>query len=353
LIGFDYGLKPRFMVIGDFEYPNLIHEAKPVAMGYGILPYFGLLVDPLFVSIMFENEDKGRECFKHFKNWAEGSNDGDAVSLSFIETKKGGYAVCVYPESRLLIDRCVPKYLQDEVSQLIMTATSFPLTVDKISSHYLFFKTKSEGKAFVFCGASRTGELFLESAIIKRTVGFFDENEIPEHAHESAYLHRDSIRKGKNYHHKKSPPKEPPESVYKRRWKRLRTFLPITIEKLNYLNKFETSKAVLLSKGFASWQVLQAACNIVVSKRMCNKAHFEGLEKKSAQVDILEFLLNTFEKPNDDFPSEETFSEKTLRDQIIADSNELLKYYDTKPPKGSVDVILRTLRKKGMLSTYE
>ncbi len=353
MIGFDYGLKPGLMVIGDLEYPKLIHEAKPLAMGYGKLPYFGLRVDPLFACIMFENEDKGKECFKHFMNWAEGSNDGDAVSLSFIETKTGGYTVCVYPEAKLLVDRCVPKYLQDEVSQLIMAATSFPLTVDKISSYYLFFKAESKGKPFVFCGASRTGKLFLESAIIKRTVSFFDENVIPEHSPESAYTHMDSIKKGKDYHNKKSPPKEPPESAYKRRRKRLRTFLPITIEKLNYLNQFETSKALLMSKGFASWQVFQAACNIVVSKRMCNKPHFEGLEKKSAQADILKFLLNTFEKPNDDFPPEETFSEKILQAQIIADSSELLRYYDVKPIKGSVDALLKMLRRKGLLSTYE
>lgn len=349
MIGFDYGLKPQFLAIGDIEYPNLIHEAKPVAMGYGKLLSFGLLHEPPFACIVFENEDKGRECFQHFKRWAEGSKDGDAVSLSFIETTKGGYAVCVYPEYGLLVDRCIPKYLQAEVSQLIMASISFPLTVDKISPHYLFFKAEAEDKPFIFCGASRTGQLFLESAIVKRKIHFFNESEIPEHAPESAYSRLNSAENKENIIEKKASPKETPEVVYQRKWKRLKNFLPITIEKLNYSVKFQSSKAVLLSEGFAAWQILQAACNIVVSMRMCNKPLFEGLEEKSAAADILEFLLNGFETPNDDFP-QDIFSDEALREQIVADSNELLRSYDIETINGSIDVLLRTLLKEGLLN---
>jgi hypothetical protein len=350
LIGFDYGVKPQFLVIGDIEYTNLIHEAKPVAMGYGKLPYFGLYHEPPFACIVFENEDKGRECFQHFKKWAEGSKDGDAVSLSFIETTKGGYRVCVYPEYTLLVDRCVPKYLQPEVSQSIVASISFPLTVDKISPHYLFFKAEAKDKPFIFCGASRTGKLFLESAIVKQKVNFFNESEIPEHAPESAYSRLNSAENKESIRDKKELPKEAPEVVYKRRLDKLKTFLPITYEKLNYSIKFQSSKAVLLSEGFAAWQILQAACNIVVSMRICGKPHFDGLEEKVAAAEILEFLLNDFETPDDDFYQESFFSEKSLREQIVADSNELLRSYDIETIDGSIDVLLGTLLKEGLLN---
>jgi len=349
LIGFDYGVKPHFLALGDVEYTNLIHEAKPLAMGYGKFPHFGLLHDPPFACIVFENEDKGKECFQHFKGWAEGSEDGDAVSLSFIETSRGGYAVCIYPERDLLVDRCIPKHLQAEVSQLIMSTVSFPLTVDKISPYYLFFKGEAQNKPFIFCGSSRTGKLFLESAILKRKVNFFYEGEIPEDAPESVYSHLNRQENKEISREKKESPKEPSEVIYKRRWKRLKTFLPITLEKLNYSVKFRDSKDVLLSEGFAVWQIVQAACNVVVSMRMCSKPHFDGLEEKSAAADILEFLLNGFEAPDVDFP-QDIFSEEVLREQTLADSNELLKYYNIEAINGSVEVLLRTLLQKGLLN---
>jgi hypothetical protein len=348
LIGFDYGLKPRFLAIGDIEYPNLIHEAKPVAMGFGKLPYFGLLHEPPFACIVFENDNKGRECFQHFKRWAEGSKDGDAVSLSFIETREGGYAVSIYPEYGLLVDRCIPKYLQPEVSPIVFAPVSFPLTVDKISTHYLFFKGESQDKPFLFCGASKLGKLFLESAMVKRKVNFFKEDEIPEHTPESAYSRLNPEENRDSVNEKKAPPKEESEVVYKRRWKRLKTYLPITMERLEYSAKFQSSKVALLSEGFADWQILQAACNMVVSMRMCQKLHFDDLEEKSAAADILEFLLKGFEIANDGFPRE-MFSEEALRDQIIADSNELLEFYNIKAINGSIELLLNTLRKEGLI----
>ena len=137
MLGFDYSIKPNTMVLGDVEYPKLIHESKPVGMGYGILPHYGLLIEPPFTCLIFENKEKGNECFKHFKDWSESSNDGDAVALSFIEKNDGGYTVCVYPEYSRLTDRCLPKYLQSEVSSIVFVHISFPLSVERISQHYL------------------------------------------------------------------------------------------------------------------------------------------------------------------------------------------------------------------------
>jgi len=352
MIGFDYGIKPHFMVIGDIEYPNLIHESKPLAMGYGKIPYFGLLIEPPFACLIFENEQKGRECFQHFKNWAEGSKDGEAVSLSFIETNDGGYVVCVYPEFNRLIDRCIPKYLQAEVNPLVMAPISFPLTVEKISEHYLFFKQQTRERPFVFCGASKTGELFLNVAIQKRQVQLYKENEIPKNSPESAYLIIKSTKKSQRKFERKLP-LESPEEIRKKRWKRLKTFLPITIEKLKYQPNFQASRNLLVSEGFADWQILQAACNIVVSFRMCKKPYFTGLDQKSAQASILKYLLNTFEEPKNLLPPNKYFSIEIIRKQIIGDTIELLKHVGSKPKDDSREVLLSNLKKRGFLSGDE
>lgn len=352
IVGFDYGIKPYFMVIGDIEYPNLIHEGKPLAMGYGKIPYFGLLIEPPFTCLIFENEIKGRECFQHFKKWTEASKDGDAVSLSFIEKNEGGYAVCVYPEFSRLLDRCIPKFVQAEVDPLIVTPVSFPLTVGTISQHYLAFKQQTKQCPFVFCGASKTGELFLDIAIRKRQVQFHKENEIPKSAPENIYFDIES-RNITQPKFKRKPPLESPERIRKRRWKRLKTFLPITLERLKCQSSFQSSRNFLLSENFAHWQILQAACNIVVSIRMCEKPHFQGLAQESAQAKILEYLLNTFEEPNVVLPPNKYFSTETLRKQIIADTIELLKHLGKEPKDDSRDILLSDLRQAGFLSLDE
>jgi len=58
-------------------------------------------------------------------------------ALSFIEKNDGDYTVCVYPEYSRLTDRCLPKYLQSEVSSIVFVHISFPLSVERISQHYL------------------------------------------------------------------------------------------------------------------------------------------------------------------------------------------------------------------------
>ncbi|HIJ02399.1 TPA: hypothetical protein HA363_07145 [Candidatus Woesearchaeota archaeon] len=351
MIGFDYGIKPNLAIIGDVEYPNLIHDAKPIAIGYGELHHFGLLVNPPFTSLVFENEEKGRECFQRFKNWTKDS-DGDAISLSFIETSAGGYTVCVYPEINHLISRCIPKYLRVEVNPIFMTPIAFPLTVNKISQQYLFFKQQAKQKPFVFCGASKIGELFLDSAIQKRQIQFYKENEIPKESPEIAYFVTKSTQKSQ-HKLKREIPSEYPKEISNRRWTRLKTFLPITIEKLKYHLSFQNSKDSLLSEGFVNWQVLQAACNIVISLRMCGQPHFKALDQKSAHLDILEYFLNIFEEPKSFLPSDKYFSIETLREQIILDSIELLQYVGDKLETNSKDALLNNLKNRGFLSDNE
>jgi len=350
MIGFDYGIKPNIMVVGDVEYTSLIHEAAPVAIGYGKIPSFGLLVEPPLVCLIFEDEDKGKECFKHLKKWGEGSNNDDAVALSFIEENKGGYTICVYPDFNHLIDRCIPKYLQPEVNPMIMASISFPLSVERISQDYLFFKQQIKERAFVFCGASKTGKLFLDFALRKIYIQFYKEDEIQEDQPEYSYFVINSKGKRKGRFVKK-PLSEKSEAISNRRWIRLKTFFPITLEKLNYNTIFQNSRDLLLSEGFSQWQILQGACNIVVSVRMCNKPCFAELDKKPAPMDILEYLLNNFEKPEDDISINEGFSVEILRKQIIADSIELLQHAGRRPKETSKKALLSSLTKKGFLNS--
>lgn len=330
MLGFDYGIRPNFMIFGDLEFTNLIHEGKVLGVAYGVLPYFGLLIEPPLVSLMFDDIEKGKECFRHFKKWTEGSdNDGDAVALSFIETDDGGYTFCIYPEYEKLINRCLPNYMRDEVRHLSAGLISFPTSVEHRSEHYEKFKQRTKDRPFVFCLSDRYGKLFSDSAIIKRNISFYSEKNIPSNSPESANnAIKDKTRKEKDLPQKLEF--DLPEAVFERRNRRIKTFFPIIIEKLNYVKNFYDAQKNLILKGFADWQILQAACNIVVSYRMCNEVHFKALPSNQGQFEILDYLLTHFENPANEFPPDKLFLIETLERQIQIDTKELLANFGLK-----------------------
>lgn len=351
MIGFDYGIKPGFLAVGDAEYPNLLFQADPCAMGYGRIPHFGLLHQPPFVCIIFNNREKGIECCKHFHRWAELSQDGDAVSLSFIDKNEGGYVVCIYPEFNRLIDRCIPKYLSAEVQPLVMAPICFPLIVPKTSEQYLTFKQQAKNNPFVFSGASKESGLFLDLAIRKRYVQFYKENEIPSNTPEGNYF-RMPAAKNKQIPFEIKPIVESPQQIKARRQKRLATFFPVTLEILKYQSEFRTVKKFLLNEGFKQWQIIQGTCNTVISCRMSGHPHFMAFKEKFTQIDLLDRLLQTFEEPNVQLPSSEFLTVEIIRKQIVLDTIELLKYVHAEPKNTSKEVLLKIMKDKGLLINH-
>lgn len=352
MIGYDYGIKPNIMVVGDVEYINLINKGVPIAMGYGRLPSYKSLANPLFACLMFENEEKGIECFQRFKNWGkpsgDGDVDGDAVALSFIEHENGGYTVCIYPETDRLLNRCVPKYLQNEISPMFCMPISFPLTTTSTNEYYHHFKNSAAKESFLFAGGAKSKGVLFETIILKKCINFFKENEIPKGALESTFKRDDKDVSGK-VNVSKKPFLDSIDDIYNRRLKKLEMYLPISLHKLEYNSEYLKNKDLLISQGFANWQVLQAACNITISTRMCGKKHFEMLDTEKAHQSILEYLSHSYEKPNEKCISKKYNTLNIIKEQIVLDMVELLKHIDKEPENKSSDILLEELKKRGIV----
>ena len=71
-VGYDYGTKPRVMVLGDMEFSSLLDDSL-LAIGYAVESQFGAMVDAPMLVLIFENESAGRACFARFHGWCEGS----------------------------------------------------------------------------------------------------------------------------------------------------------------------------------------------------------------------------------------------------------------------------------------
>jgi len=345
--GFDFGVKPLVMCLGDIECPQLIHDGEPRGVGYGLLPQFGLLHEPAFVAITFQNPEKGIELFKRFRAWVDASGDSGAAALSFLEPERGGYVVCVYPEPKLLVDRCVPKHLQGETSQVISFPIMFPMVISELSDKYVWFKERAARGPFVFGAARMDGSVCHETLFIKLKADFLAERSIPEDAPEGTYFRMGRAEHGGD-EIRRAPPAESADAIFVRRRKRLRTLLPVVLARLGVFPAYKVALATLTAMGYAEWQVKQAACNLVVSFRMCKCPHFADA-KDSPQIGILDHLISGYDAPALPMPPDEYMSVSVLEAQIRSDSEELLRSLREAPASPPTNDLQAALRQRGLL----
>jgi hypothetical protein len=209
----------------------------------------------------------------------------------------------------------------------------------------LKFKQQVSNKPFIFCGSSKE-KVFWDIAIQKMKVEFYKEEDLTDNSPESAYFRMKASRSTKHEFRRKPLP-ESVENISKRRIEKLRDFLPITLERLEYTPIFKDSRTDLKKNGFFDWQIIQAACNIVVSFRLCNCIHYATLKTKSAQMTILEHLLNEVERPDTIYPPEHFFSKENLKKQIVADMLELLTDIGDTPKNKQDKALLKELSRRG------
>ncbi len=90
MFGFDYAIKPKIMIVGDIEFPDLIRKASIFGVGYISIPQNVLVNQPLKIALIFNNEEYGRKAMLTFRNWINSSNGNeDAFMMDIIERKDG------------------------------------------------------------------------------------------------------------------------------------------------------------------------------------------------------------------------------------------------------------------------
>lgn len=154
LPGYDYSTKPLVLVGGDIQFIQLLQDGF-LAVGYGVVPEFGLLINAPALWIMFDTTEAARKCFTHFIRWNGASGDGDAVRISFVEFDDGGYGMCTSQDIEKLLNRVVPEMYRDEVEPRIMVVGHLK-TFPQRSEGYLWFKSRVETSPFVFAPAFKS-----------------------------------------------------------------------------------------------------------------------------------------------------------------------------------------------------
>ncbi len=328
-LGYDYGAKPRLMLVGNVEFPELLRRGF-VALAYEQLSYFGLLVNPPLLGMVFADGGSARRCFEIFKGWSDASEDGDAVGVGFIESDDE-YSMCIYQEQRRFIDRMVPQHLRGEVDPIVMTAVQskgFPHRSRGLD----WFKRSTHSRPFVLAPVKPTGEPILELAVRKREVNFYREGEVPENTPEWTLSRSGRDESEGEAHHPVPPEARPsPASIRERRAGQLTRFFPVTLERLAMDRGFRQTQAELAGDGYREWQIDQAACNIALRHRhpelfaVPPALGNDGAEDSPA-IKVLEHLIFYGEDVSVALPTAGQLSAAALREQVRADALDLLQY---------------------------
>jgi len=183
-VGCDFGVRPRYGIIADVTFTEYLKSHR--ALGYGELPSFGLLIKPPVLYYLFEDENSARQCFTIFKGWVDHSNDGDAVSLTFIEYDDGAYGLVTAPDLIRLIDRTLPPTLQKEYEPLAFIPSKI-LEVPMQSDSYKWFKAKATNLPFVVAAVAPKSGIQMDLAFRKREIAFLRAAEVGED--HPSYIH--------------------------------------------------------------------------------------------------------------------------------------------------------------------
>lgn len=329
-IGFDYGLKPHLMLVGDPEFSNLFKAAKCTGLCYEFSKGVNDLIKPESLLFMFENEKPGEDFFNILLNWIDKSNgDGNAVALDFIETNDGGYALGITPDRKRFIDRMVPKSHKEKITPVAMLYTQFK-EIPTLSKSYLDFKNNIKHiNNFSIGYVIAKGEKIVkkgEKHFFKTEFNFYEENNISEDNMATVY----HATKNQSDFVKKTRPKStefPLNELGERRFLEIKSYLPLTLNRLQ--NKWLEIIIEKLEKEFEKDQVMQAICNLTIFERLKQNADltcdFTGLGYPNR---ILDYLLFTFESFDSYYPDDEFYTEERIIQQIQNDKNELTQYFN-------------------------
>ena len=102
--GFDYGIGITTMAVGSLEFNKNLVGAEVVAVAYGLEYSQKLGMTVPSITLVGRNEEPLRKAFEEFSDWAE-ATDADAIELTIVFMKSGGYRLCISPETGALFKR--------------------------------------------------------------------------------------------------------------------------------------------------------------------------------------------------------------------------------------------------------
>ena len=327
-IGFDYGIKPFYILVGDIEFSTLFTKADCKGILYMFAKGVKDEMIPVQMVFIFENEEPAEKFLDILLGWIEKSNnDGDAVSIDFIENNKGGYTLSISPEINRFVERMIPKNLKDRVTPIIMAQTHYK-EIDTLGKNYLNFKAnykKVENIAVGYIIGTPTNIVKQSKRYFtKKEFNFYKKDEIPTN---SAALGYRATQELSDFDPKTlpKPPKETIKEISQRRITEIKSLLPLTYNRLKNLWLGDIQKR--LEQDYSSEIIIQAICNLTIFERLKKIEDLSPDFTKSGYPNrILDYLIETYESFDSYYPPDEYYTDELIIRQIQNDKKELETY---------------------------
>jgi len=329
-IGFDYGLKPHLMLIGDPEFAVLFKKAKCIALQYFFKEDEKGVKIPDTLAFVFENEKPADDFFGILIDWIEKSNGNtDAVALDFVETNEGGYALGITPDMELFIDRIVPKTHKAKVSPVAVLSTQFK-EIPVLGENYENFKNnlKNADEVKVSYAIVKGGKFVNEGkrSFTKKNFNFYKEDLIPENSSMMSYY---AVKNKSGFVNKSEHNRNRPDDsdLRNRRVSEMKSYLPLTFNRIK--NKWLEENIQKLEEEYENTQILQAICNLTIFERIKLAQDVrDDFTGHGYPNNILDYLLFTFESFDSYYPPDDFYSQERIICQIENDQNELAQYFN-------------------------
>jgi hypothetical protein len=140
-----------------------------------------------------------------------------------------------------------------------------------------------------------------------------------------------------------------PKTIRTRRKRVMAQNFPVTLARFRKRERLAEMPAELSRVGVEMWQVQQAACNLVLSKKLSpDRPHYGGLSSKDFVAQISEIVQELVETADgsDDLS---WISEHDLLEQVFLDGTALLKWLGFKEKPTSIEALQHQLRRRGFL----
>ena len=340
--GFDYGIGITVGAVGSIEFNKNLSDSEVVAVAYGLDYSQELGLSVPTITLVGRNEEPLRKAFDEFSVWAE-STDADAIELTIVFTKDGGYRLCINPETSALYKRLlqydtVVNPLAFQVTWIKpLYTTSQPL---KDLRAYLsagsirpFLLQASRYTGLLVKGSHPIPELLMpissRQELLKFEIRFVDQGSKDD-------LFWQRIALGSEHVGQKPSTKAPtiPKSfVWKRRRDSLKRLFPVTLWRSKSCEGAAELRCAAQRRGLREWQIDQAIGNLVLSQDIAEgKLHFQECSKGDWPDYLWKALCSRFEVGGIDQQRFERLTVENVIAQAILDGRTLLRYYGISPP---------------------
>lgn len=358
--GFDYGLSVRAAALGSIDFNQRLREAEVIAVAYGTNYSVALRTQVPALTLVGRNEEPLRKAFEEFARWAE-SSDADAVDVTLVFLRKGGYRIIISPEPKALIDRTL-KY--DALADPLSIQISWIKPIDTISEPLRQLRIYLEKgirpyilSGAIYLGITKAGMPLPGllrpvrgiKELLKFKIRFADEGAETEKEWQKIALLRNDT-KGMRRKAESPPHLPPPQSLLTIRMNRLRAIFPVTLWRSENNELYKIACVGAQELGLRKWQVQQALCNTVVSREIGRGLpHFEGIQKREWPNTLVTKLRQRYEIADGKMEFDSHLMPEELVRQSILDSGALLKGWGMQHIPDTLEAIQKDLSKRNLL----